>query len=147
MQAVYMSRSLLLLLLFAHSAIAQPKPKTTLAVVEVVQRFVECTGAGGEHYVLRIHDGRKPPRYAHAGGHGSYLGLLDRTQRQPAFFLAELVDVPSSANDRAPCLEKFPAYDAHARRLVRAKDAADAEKLRARGLPGPTPGWGTTVVK
>lgn len=140
-------------------AVSAPKPKppiTTLAVVEVIQRFDESSGLGGEHYVLRIHDGRKPPRLAHAGGHGVYLGLLGshslaKTRPQSTFYVAELAELESPVlGNPGWFADQLPAFDASARRLVRAKSQADAEQLRARlattGLREPTPTSGTTVI-
>jgi hypothetical protein len=146
-------RALAIALLFSSSASAQPaKPRPTLAVVEVVQVFHECSGAGGEHYVLRIHDGRKPPRLAHAGGHAVYLFLSPRlAPKTPTFLVAELdVTARPAPQSSGWCLDRLPAFDASARRLVRARSRADAERIRGRfaatGLPGKPPAWGVEVI-
>jgi hypothetical protein len=151
-----MHRLIVSALLVSQSSSAQPKPpkpKATLAVVEVIQRFDECSGAGGEHFVLRIHDGGKP-RLAHAGGHASYLGLLGTPQKpRSTFYVAELelLEPPRNPSSKGWCLDRMPTFHADARRLVIAKSRADAEqllvKLAAKGLPTPAPTWGTTVIE
>ena len=125
------------------------------AVVEVTQRITECSGAGGEHYVLAIDEPGQPrPRLAHAGGHAVYLGLLPTfANEQPAsrHYVAELVMRArgSEDNDGNPdssrkgwCLDGLPEFDAIAYRLVRARDRTDAHRLLARiqhtGMAPPT---------
>src|SRR5574338_925860 len=60
----------------AHDPITAPDGRT-FAVVVVRERFDECSGAGGEHYVFDVDlPASSPPMKAHAGGHSVYMGLL-----------------------------------------------------------------------
>ncbi len=120
------------------------------AVVEVTSQISECSGAGGEHYVLAI-DGTA--QLAHAGGHAEYRKLA-------GFYVAELMMQPRTDedHDRNPdssrsgwCLDRLPRFDASALRLVPARDRAEAQRLLARiarsGMARPTFELGTHAAR
>jgi hypothetical protein len=122
-----------------------PKPDDgrVFAIVRVTQRIDECSGAGGEHYVLALDDGTR--RLAHAGGHAVDLDLIpvygaprDPQQAAGRYMVAELILYPprDPDADRNPdssragwCLHRLPRFDASATRLLPATDAADARRL------------------
>ena len=70
------------------SVSSEPEASIKLVVAEVVARFDECSGLGGEHYVLKLHDGSN--RVIHAGGHGSSLDLIPIRSTRHAFVIAEI---------------------------------------------------------
>ncbi|MBA2542080.1 MAG: hypothetical protein H0V17_20740 [Deltaproteobacteria bacterium] len=136
-----MSRALLLVVVAAcaHEVAAAPAPRTTtVAVAEVVSRDEECTGLGGEHYVIRLLDGSR--RVLHAGGHGARLGLIPEQGFGRAFVVVDVeLAGKSGLVAAAPCVDDLPKFDGYARRVVRAKTLADAKRMHARlvrdGLP------------
>ncbi len=115
-------------------------PGTLLAVVEVVTVAQECSGMGGEHAVLRLLDGSE--RIAHAGGHGSQLGLESQTMKGRTYLVAEIAMSPTREDHPGGgwCIALLPRkYDGRARRIVRATSAADAReslnRIAKAGLP------------
>jgi hypothetical protein len=122
-----------------------PKPDDgrEFAIVRVTQRIDECSGAGGEHYVLALDDGTR--RLAHAGGHAVDLDLIpvygvprDPQRAAGRYMVAELILYPPRDPDADGnpdssrsgwCLDRLPRFAASATRLLPATDAADARRL------------------
>lgn len=118
---------------------------TMLAVAEVVLRVDECSGLGGEHYVLRLHDGTD--RLIHAGGHGARLELIPFKSRNHAFVIAELDLEPALVGGGGGwCLDGLPGTVGQARRIL---PVASVERgrdllrriLRSGGLPADPTQW------
>ncbi len=124
--------------------VVAPKPDDgrVFSIVRVTQRFDECSGAGGEHYVLTLDDGTR--RLAHAGGHAVDLDLIPKysalkdPQAPGRYMVAELILYPPrdpdadrnpDSSSRGWCLDRLPRFDASATRLLPATDAADARRL------------------
>ncbi len=100
-------------------------PDGSLVVAEVVQRVDECSGLGGEHYVLRLHDGTR--RTVHAGGHGARLDLIPFGSTARAFVVAEIDLAPITFGDSGWCLNALPRhFDGRVHRIVRAADLREA---------------------
>lgn len=125
---------------------AAPRDDRRLVIGEVTQRVEECSGMGGEHYVIRLADGSG--RIVHAGGHGARLGLIPDGMpvRDTQFVVVELEPAgahPTSSElmiNRGWCLDAMPEkVDGYAGRITRGGDLARARRmlgeLEARGLP------------
>jgi hypothetical protein len=124
----------------------------SLAIGEVVMRLDECSGLGGEHYVIRLADGSG--RVVHAGGHGSRLDLIPAGMTapgmtKPTFVVVELE--PDGAHPtpselmiaRGWCLDRMPAkLDGYVRRVVPGGGLGAARRVLAKlavdGLPPPS---------
>lgn len=130
---------------------------TAYAVVELLYRVDECSGAGGEHYVFAVDEGdgaAAAPRLAHGGGHAFYAALMPGTpvfhlagRRAPeraAHFVAELQLLPpptpfppTAAPGLAPppfaagwCLDELPrSFSAAVLRVAPAADRHQARRL------------------
>jgi hypothetical protein len=117
----------------------------TYAVVHIIERREECSGAGGEHYTLALDEPGNAPRVVHAGGHGIYLHLagagplgrrdlpLDASgEIASGYFVAEVAlrDPPYDSTHDAPgwCLSGLPAYAGSVLRLLPASDRDDARR-------------------
>ena len=155
-----MSRiALLLVLATASTAAADPAvtgPVTapdgrTFALVNLRQRFDECSGAGGEHYVFDIEVAAgKPALRGHAGGHAIRLGLLPHRAQATGdrWYVAEIAIAPRLSEDRDGnpdssragwCLDRLPPTQASVLRLVSVADRTKGHEVLARlaatGLP------------
>lgn len=114
-----------------------------LAVVEVVARFDECTGAGGTHVVLRVVEP------AHANGaklvhHGGHLYYSRHQYRQGDLFVASIeAPAPSLPRCFGLCDGVEPPTDGAVRALVPVADVAAgralADEVSRRSRPTPSP--------
>ncbi|HUQ07582.1 MAG TPA: hypothetical protein VM261_34045 [Kofleriaceae bacterium] len=150
-----------LLLCTASVAAADPAPAgpvtapdgRTFALVNLRQRFDECSGAGGEHYVFDVEVAAgSPTMKAHTGGHAIYLGLLGHRALAPAaasadrWYVAELVIAKRLSEDRDGnpdssvsgwCLDGIPPTQASVQRLITVADHdAGLKVLAAIGATG-----------
>ena len=151
--------ALLVLLTTVSSAAADPAvtgPVTapdgrTFALVNLRQRFDECSGAGGEHYIFDVEVAAgKPALRGHAGGHAIHLGLLPHraTATGDRWYVAEIAIAKRLSEDRDGnpdssvrgwCLDRLPATQASIQRLIQVADRAKGHEVLARlattGLP------------
>jgi len=123
----------------------------TFALVNLRQRFDECSGAGGEHYVFDVEVAAGTPALrGHAGGHAIHLGLLAHraTATSDRWYVAELAIAARVSEDRDGnpdssvagwCLDRLPATQASVQRLITVKDRDEGRAVLARlattGLP------------
>lgn len=117
-----------------------PPPTTQFVLADVLQRYDEGTGAGGQHYLLTLLDGTN--RQAHAGGHALHQNLLPPgtvvvqfgprplPPRQPALAVVELDDSATHDICGLWCLgARFDVRAKHARRVA---SRAEGERLISR---------------
>jgi hypothetical protein len=148
--------ALVVLALLSVASVASAQPVTapdgrTFALVNLRERFDECSGAGGEHYIFDVEVAAGSPAIkAHAGGHSVHLGLLPQWPKAAAsrWFVAELVIAkrPSEDRDDNPdssvagwCLDRLPPTQASVHRVIAVADRAEGVKVLAAvgatGLP------------
>ena len=109
-----------------------------LAIVDVAMGGVECSGLGGNHFVLTLRDGSS--RIVHAGGHGSQIELTGPLGQ--GFAVAEILLIPTTEDHPGTgwCLPWLPRdYAGRARRVILATGELDAreifDQVRRTGLP------------
>ena len=145
--------ALLLLLATVSTSAASPDVVTgpvtapdgrTFALVNLRQRFDECSGAGGEHYIFDVEVAAgKPAVKGHAGGHAVHLGLLGHraTAVGDRWYVAEVAIAARLSEDRDGnpdssvagwCLDRLPKTQASVLRLVAVADRDEGHRVLAR---------------
>lgn len=126
---------LALLTLVACETVAPSPPPTVVestrfVLAEVLQRYYEGTGAGGQHYLLTLLDGTN--RRAHAGGHALYQNLLPTVvqPRQPALAVVELDD--AATHDICGIWCPGARFEVRTKRARRVGSRAEGQRLIAR---------------
>jgi hypothetical protein len=123
----------------------------TFALVNLRQRFDECSGAGGEHYVFDVEVAAGSPAIkAHAGGHSIHIGLLPQWAKVTGdhWFVAEIVIAKRLSEDADGnpdssvsgwCLDRIPATQASVQRVIAVADRDAGHRvlagLASTGLP------------